>query len=79
MPPNMDAYEKLVVQEDRLVKRVCTCEGTTNTILYVLFQRGKTISLSICRYMAMSMMYNFVNIPVLEEINKSRGCCYLIR
>ncbi|MGG4203763.1 hypothetical protein ABEW60_05395 [Paenibacillus jamilae] len=33
MPPNMDAYEKLVVQEDRLVKRVCTCEGTTNTIL----------------------------------------------
>lgn len=40
MIPNMDAYEKLVEQEDPLVKRVWTCEETSNTILYLLFQRG---------------------------------------
>ncbi|MCF7758364.1 hypothetical protein KQ941_28395 [Paenibacillus xylanexedens] len=41
MIPNMDAYEKLVEQEDQLVKRVSTCEESSITILYLLFQRGE--------------------------------------
>ncbi|QDH21223.1 hypothetical protein [Saccharibacillus brassicae] len=49
MTPHMDAYEKLVEQEDQLVKRVWICEETSNTIFYLLFQRGDAISLSTCR------------------------------
>lgn len=49
MTLNMDAYEKLVEQEDQIVKRVWTCEETSNTIFYLLFQRGEALSLSTCR------------------------------